>query len=178
MSPKVVRVAASLNSIQVTLNKESEKIAFIEASGASLFCNFFPDTMDVSGILTKLFVSDLQTASDIVYIHGGEDLIQFNYKTFSTSQASNYPGYPSSLSVNTNSVRFVYRESFVKTLQVYFNEISEMQQLVQSTATLASGMVSNLYSPSNLAQYQPTLKYQFLIKNPQGMYSSSPLSKL
>lgn len=74
-------------------------------------------------------------------------------------------GYGSNLDAQVNTVQFVYIEQFINDMQAYFNEITEMQQLVASTATLASDMMSTIYRVQT-AKDSDFLKFQVLINRP------------
>jgi hypothetical protein len=150
------------------LNKESEKLALFEVSGMTILCTLFANgSMELSGILNKLTAQDLSNPQivDIISIQEGEDLVHFTYHTFSTT-ASDYPGYGTELVVHTNSVRFLYKEKFLSDLQTYFNEISEMQQLIQSTANLATDVVQSIYNPTKTTT-DNGLKFEFSVISPQ-----------
>jgi hypothetical protein len=139
----------------------------MEVSGVSILCDLFSDgTMQVTGILNKLSAQDLTDPikeEEIISIQEGEDLIQFSYRTFPPSSSL---GLGSEVSVHTNSVRFIYKDKFVKGLQKYFTEITEMQQLVQSTTSFASDAISNMYASKDVTS-TGGMKFQISVVNPQ-----------
>jgi vacuolar protein sorting-associated protein 13A/C len=174
-----LKLTMNLQSIRLTLNKEGQKLGFCGIEDAVVVCSLKEKSMKVSGILGKLKFQDISVANkvhDIIIIQEGEDLIQFEYKTFDP-EAKDYPNYGKSIQVQINTVRFLYLESFINSIQQYFNEISEMQQLVSSTTTYATGVVNELLTEQNKVDTSASIpvksvnniKFEVLASNPQVM---------
>lgn len=172
-----LKLTVNLQSIRLTLNKEGQKLGICAVEDAVVVCSLKEKSMHVSGILGKLKFQDVSIANkvnDIIIIQEGEDLIQFEYKTFDPED-KDYPNYGKSIKVQINTVRFLYLESFISSIQKYFNEISEMQQLVSSTTTYATGVVNEIISEQNNADISmktksiSNIKFEVLASNPQVM---------
>jgi hypothetical protein len=66
-----------------------------------------------------------------------------------------------------NTIQFTYVEHFTQQIAAYFEEISEMRQLLATTGKLAGVAMTELFDNVHTTNMSGGIKYQIMVFNPQ-----------
>ncbi|KAI9155542.1 Vacuolar protein sorting-associated protein [Paramyrothecium foliicola] len=151
-----IRVKVDLKSIRLILNNDGIRLATLSFNHADVGIFLRGKTMRVSAKLGDLSlvddvnqgVSEDSNLRKLVTIQG-DDLADFRYETFDSSNPKGYPGYDSSIYLRAGSVKLNFVEEPFRKIIDFVVKFGKMQALYNAARAAAANQANQIQqSPS------------------------------
>ncbi|KAL6852521.1 Vacuolar protein sorting-associated protein 13 [Amphichorda felina] len=162
-----IRVKVELKSIRFILNNDGIRLATLSLNQADTGIFIRGKTMRISSKLgdlslvddVNLGVSEDSNLRQLVTIQGDE-LADFRYETFDSSNAKTYPGYDSSIFLRAGSVKVNFVEEPFRKIVDFLVKFGKMQALYNAARQAAANQANQIQqSPSRI-------QFDIIVKTP------------
>jgi len=162
-----IRVKVDLKSIRMILNNDGIRLATLSFNHADVGVHLQGGTMRVS---TKL--GDLSLVDDVnqgvpetsslrrLITIRGDDLADFRYETFDSSNSDAYPGYDSSIYLRAGSIQLNFLEEPFRKIVDFLVKFGKMQAIYNAARQAAANQANQIQQSSN------RMKFDVIIKTP------------
>ncbi|KAE8269165.1 hypothetical protein A4X09_0g3183 [Tilletia walkeri] len=164
-----LRVRVKLTSVVVRLNNDGQLLATLTLSTADVAVMLRGPTIRIAARLGSLSLLDNveRKIADpdfrkLLTIQGDE-LADFTYETFDSTDPQTYPGYDSSIWLRTGSLRFTFTEEPVRELLRFFAKFAQMKAVYDAATTAASAQASQLQQRATKMHYDVIIKTPILV---------------
>lgn len=162
-----IRVKVELKSIRLILNNDGIRLATLSLNQADTAIFLHGKTMRINSRLgdlslvddVNLGVSEDSNLRKLVEIQG-DDLADFRYETFDSSNPKAYPGYDSSIYLRSGSIKLNFLEEPFRKIIDFLIKFGKMQALYNAARQAAM-------SQANQIQQSPSrIKFDVIVKTP------------
>ncbi|KAK3196447.1 Vacuolar protein sorting-associated protein 13 [Lecanicillium sp. MT-2017a] len=162
-----IRVKVDLKSIRLILNNDGIRLATLSFNKADAGIFLRGKTMRINAKLgdlqllddVNLGVSETSNIRKLVTIQG-DDLADFRYETFDSSNSKAYPGYDSSIYLRAGSVKVNFMEEPFRKIIDFLVKFGKMQALYNAARQAA-------VSRANEMQQSPSkIKFDVIVNTP------------
>jgi vacuolar protein sorting-associated protein 13A/C len=157
-----LRVKVKLTSINLILNESGLRLATLSLSAADVSVLLRSPTIRVAARLGNLSLHDDVSADspqEMLTIQG-DQLADFKYETFDPTDKASYPGYESSVGLQSGSFRFTFRPEPVHRILIFFTKFGRMKAVYDAAAQAASQRATEMQTMI------PKMHYDILVKTP------------
>ncbi|PRP82292.1 vacuolar associated sorting protein [Planoprotostelium fungivorum] len=163
-----LKLGFSLHSLQCNLKTRTKTLAEIQLGESQVTMNVSQGRTSISGSLGKLQVYDPNGRKEhsIILSITSDHTIELRAILYNGMEAIKR-GISAEINAKLNSVRITYIDKFALNLQKYFTEISEIREMIESTAHKATDAVSDFIINTQNPSSKSAVKMQFLLLNPQ-----------
>jgi len=168
VEPEKIRIQISLKKISLVLNNDGIRLATLSLMAGDLGLFLMGKTMRIGGKLGDLsLLDDIDQGAplemrELVTIQG-QDLADFSYETFDPDNRETYPGYDSSIGLQTGSIKVNFISEPFRKIINFLVKFGKMQAIFNAARQAAANQASQIQQNANKMHFDIIVKTPIIV---------------